>query len=468
MPDKYHIKTNHIQPRLPRIGKFGVVDWREDCARCHNCVKKACVYDRYREENIFIRDLDEVHTLYYECMGCFSCIQNCTKNLLTMSINPEYRNLGNEYWTPQIISTTWLEAETGKVPVSGAGYRGKFSGDGFDSMWTDMSEIVRPTRDGIHGREYISTSVDIGRKPSFLNFKEGNMEMNLPPNLTLPFPVIFDLPSYIHTLPELEPCVIETAKQTGLIAIIDPKKWESITLNNKEEYLEHIAFFLSPGDPEIPADRLRKTKLIELADGPAIEQQLTFLKKKYPELIIVVRLPMDCNALKRVQELTKYNIEALHLVADLKGNEIGIENPKFMKEIVREAHNILLKTSKRDEITLIAGGGVGLSEHVAKAIICGADLVSVNLPLLIALECRLCSSCKPGDYCAAKLDKDIDLKYGSGRMTNLIGAWHWQLVELMGAMGMREVRRLRGDVGRAMFKNELEEEIYGPIFRKQN
>ena len=26
-------------------------------------------------------------------------------------------------------------------------------------MWTDMSEIVRPTRDGIHGREYISTSV---------------------------------------------------------------------------------------------------------------------------------------------------------------------------------------------------------------------------------------------------------------------------------------------------------------------
>ena len=37
-------------------------------------------------------------------------------------------------------------------------------GAGFDSMWTDMSEIVRPTRDGIHGREYINTSVDLGRK----------------------------------------------------------------------------------------------------------------------------------------------------------------------------------------------------------------------------------------------------------------------------------------------------------------
>jgi hypothetical protein len=40
-------------------------------------------------------------------------------------------------------------------------------------MWTDMSEIVRPTRDGIHGREYISTAVDIGRKPAYLTFERG-------------------------------------------------------------------------------------------------------------------------------------------------------------------------------------------------------------------------------------------------------------------------------------------------------
>jgi len=109
---------------------------------------------------------------------------------------------------------------------------------------------------------------------------------------------------------------------------------------------------------------------------------------------------------------------------------------------------------------------IGLSEHVAKAIICGADVVSINLPLLIAIECRLCETCKPGDYCPSKLDTEIDLQYGVGRMTNLIGAWHWQLVELMGAMGMREARRLRGDVGRAIFKDEIEEEIYGPIFGK--
>jgi ferredoxin len=466
MPEKYHIKTSHVQPKLPRIGKCGVVDWREDCARCHNCVKKACVYDKYREESTFIRDLDEVHTLYYECMGCFSCVQNCTKNLLTLALNSEYQKLGNEYWKPQILSTTWLEAETGKVPVSGAGYRGKFSGPGFDSMWTDMSEIVRPTRDGIHGREYISTSADIGKKPHFLDFKDDKLVTVLPPLFSIPFPVIFDMSSEKHTLPVLEPCIIETAKQTGLIALIDSRKWNSIKLHNKEEYLNNIAFFLNPDGPQISKEILGKTRLVEIPDSENVVQQIASIKKIHPGIIIAVRLLMDGRVVQRIDELSKIDVEAIHVIADLNGNEIGAKNPRFVKDVLREVHGCLIKNEKRDEVTLIAGGGIGLSEHVAKAIICGADLVSINLPLLIAIECRLCESCKPGDYCPSKLNSEIDVQYGAGRMTNLIGAWHWQLVELMGAMGMREVRRLRGDVGRAMFKDEIEEEIYGPIFRK--
>ena len=302
MPEKYHIKTSHVLPRLPRIGKCGIVDWREDCARCHNCVKKACVYDKYREENTFIRDLDEVHTLYYECMGCFSCVQNCTKNLLTLALNSEYQKLGNEYWTPQILTTTWLEAETGKVPVSGAGYRGKFSGPGFDSMWTDMSEIVRPTRDGIHGREYISTSVDIGKKPSFLNFQNNKLETVLPPLISIPFPVIFDMSSEKHTLPILEPCIIETAKQTGLIAIIDSKKWKSIKLHNIEQYLKNIAFFLNPDGPQIPKEILDKTRLVEIPDNKNIEQHIASIKKNHPGIIIAVRIFMDEKITKRIDE----------------------------------------------------------------------------------------------------------------------------------------------------------------------
>jgi glutamate synthase domain-containing protein 2 len=142
---------------------------------------------------------------------------------------------------------------------------------------------------------------------------------------------------------------------------------------------------------------------------------------------------------------------------------VQAEKPRFIKDLVRQIHTGLIEAGRRDEVTLMAGGGIALPEHMAKAIICGADLVTINLPLLIALECRLCSACRPGMGCPAGLEQ-IDPAYAAGRMTNLIAAWHDQLIEVMGAMGMREVRRLRGDVGRAMFFEQLEEESFGKLF----
>jgi glutamate synthase domain-containing protein 2 len=157
------------------------------------------------------------------------------------------------------------------------------------------------------------------------------------------------------------------------------------------------------------------------------------------------------------------DIEVIHVVADANGNELTAQKPRFLKEMIRHIHTTLIERGVRDEITLMAGGGIALPEHMAKAIICGADLVTTNLPLLIALECHLCESCEPGMPCPARLEK-IDRAYAVGRMTNLIAAWHDQLIELMGAMGMREARRLRGDVGRAMFFENLEEETFGKLF----
>jgi hypothetical protein len=108
-------------------------------------------------------------------------------------VNPEWRRLGDAYFTPDILSTTWYQAESGRIPVSGGGYGGPFSGAGFDSMWTDMSEIVRPTRDGIHGREYISTSVDIGRKLPHLSFADG-VPGDAPPLVQIPMPATASAP----------------------------------------------------------------------------------------------------------------------------------------------------------------------------------------------------------------------------------------------------------------------------------
>ncbi len=51
-----------------------------------------------------------------------------------------------------------------------------------------------------------------------------------------------------------------------------------------------------------------------------------------------------------------------------------------------------------------------------------------------------------------------------------MGSWHSQLLEMLGAMGIREARRLRGEVGRCMFFEDLEKAAFGRIFgkRKEN
>ncbi|MEJ2649948.1 MAG: glutamate synthase-related protein, partial [Sedimentisphaerales bacterium] len=387
MPEKYHIKTKPIPPRRPRIGKYGIVDWREDCARCHNCVKKACVYDRHRQEAEYIRNLRDVDVLFFDCMGCLYCVQNCTKGLLRLTVNPEYENLGNGYWTPDIIQTTWAQAETAKIPVSGAGYRGRFAGPGFDSMWTDMSEIVRPTRDGIHGREYISTLVDIGRKLPFLSFQEKELSNTNQALLTIPMPLIIDMPSNQYSLPDIGPILRETAKQTGLFALVDTNMgWKP----EPQDDLSHIAFQLTEDSPEPPIEVLAKTKLLQILDSPKVIEKIKTLKKSLPEMVISVKVNLDSNGCERAIELAGLpEIEVLHLAADLNGDEIGADKPRFIKDMIRRIHTTLVENGNRDEITLIASGGIALAEHLAKIIICGADLAAINLPLLVALECHL-------------------------------------------------------------------------------
>jgi hypothetical protein len=133
---------------------------------------------------------------------------------------------GDPYWTAEIVTQTWYMAETGRIPISGAGYGGKFAGAGFEGMWLDMSEIVRPTRDGIHGREYISTQVDLGGGVTALEFDSGKtLHSTLPPAIGLPIPVIFDpLPAPLPGRSALR-SLAQAAARLQTLALIAPEDY---------------------------------------------------------------------------------------------------------------------------------------------------------------------------------------------------------------------------------------------------
>jgi len=464
MLKKYHVKTKIAPPRFTPIGKSGIVDFSEDCARCQACAKDACIYDVYTNRKFDSKRLAD--SIDYLCKNCFRCIQTCKKDLLSKSINPEYLKMGDEYWTPDIISHNWYQAETGKIPVSGAGYRGKFVDKGFDEMWTDMSEIVRPTRDGIHGREYISTSVDLGKKLSVLEFdKGGTLISKVPQIIDIPIPMIFNVLPFGTINENVLVAMAKAAQELNTFMIIREKDLTPPLM----PYANWLIPQTSIKNDKLPEEIVRNARIIELLYEDDWGRLLKSVKKMNPEAIVSIKVPLNNKATTIVEDLTLRGVEIIHLYANVNGNAINDDNPKFIKDLIREVHLNLVEKSLRDEVTLLVSGGIAMAEHVAKVIICGADGVAIDLPLLIALECRLCKRCQRGLPCPVEVG-NIKPEWAVQRIMNLVGAWRSQLLEVLGAMGLREVRRLRGEVGRGMFFQDLERENFAPIFgeRKKN
>ncbi len=452
MPSKYQIHTAAVPNKFRAVTRSGVIAWEEGCLKCARCVKKECVYNVYGTRSLDERQM--LDSLDSACQDCFRCVQNCPGRLIQKGVNPTYRTIGDHYWTPEILSNLWFQAETGKIPVSGAGYGGPFAGPGFDAMWTDMSEIVRPTRDGIHGREYISTTVDLGRKVMALQFDEkGDITHPIPPLVEIPVPIIFDVLPFSPPRRHILRAFLRAASELGTFVVIRESEWASLY----ERFLPNTILLLDRGPDHRNGHLLDQLRIVEVPDNAAVMEWYRTLKDKKPDLLVAIRMPLSPATGARITELTREGAEIIHCVADQFGMEEADE-PLFIKERLKEVHLSLVDNGLRDQITIIAGGGIAMAEHMAKVIICGADAVSCDVPLLVAMECRVCRRCAQGIACPVNLE-EVDPGWGSRRIKNLMAGWHNQLLEIMGAMGIREARRLRGEMGRAMFFEDLEQEF---------
>lgn len=414
------------------------------CISCGQCIE-ACVYGVHDRHPRDVRRMNEPND--YLCRACFRCIQECPRQALTIAPNATFLQLGRGPFTAEVISSLMRQADDGRIPVLGAGYRGAFAGPGFDSMWTDMSEIVRPTRDGIHGREYISTAVDLGARPLRLDFNAplprsgGGWEGALPPAVEIPLPLIFnELP--LHRFKSVTLALLRAAHELNTFAIVRRSEWQS----KYAPFAHHVILHLNDAS-EI--DEFVSRFRIVRVDDPSLVARI---KAVAPETIVMVRCSFDA---ERVEQLARDGAEVIHIAANWDGAGLIEQLPQI--------HQRLLDTGQRDTLTLIASGGIAMAEHLPKTIILGADALAIDLPLLVALECLLQDECFQNNHCARGLEA-IDPAWGAQRIVNLMASWRNQLLEVLGAMGMREVRRLRGERGRAMWKSELDEKLIDPIF----
>jgi glutamate synthase domain-containing protein 2/Na+-translocating ferredoxin:NAD+ oxidoreductase RNF subunit RnfB len=452
---KYRVQTERTPRRFPAIPPVSRIEW-DGCLGCLECVKQsACIFDVFDKPSFDLlgatRDEEAL------CVGCMRCVQECKNAILLRAKNPEFEALGDAYWRPAVIESIWHQAETGVIPVSGAGYGGPHSGPGFDAMWTDMSEIVRPTRDGIHGREYISTAIDLGRRPARLRFGPGQeLLTSMPPLRAISVPLVLDRPPLAACASAVGKVLARAAVTLDTLAVAGFHE----AAGPLAEHQRHLLVQIGPRDD--PA-RLPDVAAVELEDGPLLEGRVAELQQRHPALILVVRLALDEAAAARALALVDLGVGVIHLQASADGKGRGGRADTFQTDLMREVHGRLVEGALRERVSLLVTGGIALPEHLAKAILCGADGVGLGLATAVAMECRLCRRCQMGQPCPVELER-VEVGWGARRVVNLVGAWHAQLIEILGAMGLREARRLRGELGRAMFFEDLERESFAPLF----
>ncbi|MFQ5943165.1 MAG: glutamate synthase-related protein [Anaerolineales bacterium] len=433
-PNRFKVLTNRVA--LAKLLFRELIQYR---GNLDTVLSRPCVYGVFSSPLGAFMARDEL------CVGCLRCtVQH--PNVVEILPNPERLNIGDSYIDPDLVETLLYEAASGRIPVRGAGYGGSFGGTGWDTIWTDMSEIVRPTRDGIHGREFISTSVLIGWTPLVQEFEShSSLAESSRPLIELPIPVLFDrLPvdkqsAYAATT--------AAASTLATLAIVPADRWDEELLQS-----ESTVPLVDPEDLGRLAARDRFFRMIEL-DGwnQTAYSQLT---SAFPETVVAVRLDVDAD----LSEPLESGVEVFHLTADYHGQT----NSGFTLDAIRAAHEGLIVRGIREQVTLIGSGGIAAAEHVPKAIIAGLDVVAIETAAMIAMQAQFHNEVHTASDSQIEMPH-TDPAWAAQRLVNLMGSWRDQLLEILGAMGLREVRRLRGEIGRAMFQADMEREAFAGI-----
>jgi glutamate synthase domain-containing protein 2 len=118
---------------------------------------------------------------------------------------------------------------------------------------------------------------------------------------------------------------------------------------------------------------------------------------------------------------------------------------------IPKVHRFLEAEGIRDQVVLMASGGVRTAWDIAKAIALGADGCIIGTAELVALGCMRLGTCERERGCPfgiattdPELAKQIDPVEGARRIGNLYAAWRLQLAGILARLELATVQHLRG------------------------
>jgi glutamate synthase domain-containing protein 2 len=118
---------------------------------------------------------------------------------------------------------------------------------------------------------------------------------------------------------------------------------------------------------------------------------------------------------------------------------------------IPKVHKYLVSENIRDQVVVMASGGIRSAYDIGKAIALGADGVVLGTSELVAIGCTRCSNCERGRGCPFGLtttDPELALlvepEWGARRISNLYASYAWQLGDILRRLGLNDIGDLRG------------------------
>jgi len=369
----------------------------------------------------------------------------------------------------------------------------------WDHLLFDACQVTNPSIDPL--REPMELRTYLGRKPdrvAILKAREGGflLEHMLPPQIRLQTPFIFSAMSYGSISLNAQKALAMAAKELGILFNCG----EGGLHRDLYPYGDHLIVQVASGRFGVHPRYLNAGVGLEIKIGqgakPGIGGHLPGEKVSL-EVSETRMIPVGTDALSPAPHHDIYSIEDLRLLVyalkeatDYKPVSVkiaAVHNVAAISSgivragadilhldgfrggtgaapsIVRDHVGIPLELALavvddrlrqegiRNQVSLVAGGGIRSSADAAKAIALGADAVALGTAALIAMGCTVCQRCHTGN-CSwgiatqrPELTRRLDPEAGAERLINLIRSWTLEIKELLGALGINALESLRGN-----------------------
>lgn len=387
--------------------------------------------------------------------------------------------LGDARWTPDLILATWLQAETGRPPENGLEYRVGQSGGGFDAL--DFRFL--PSEQWLAEQETIDTQIPLNRRP-------------YDRKISIPVPWYGAGMSYGSISEQI---MQARAKAAG--------QWHTFTSTGEGgypdslvPYHEHVITQVATGMFGVREETIQWAPIVEFKyaqgakpglGGHLLGDKATIAVARMRESVPWVSLfsPFPFHSVYSVEDHKKHidwvkaiNPEALVSVKVSTPTDIDMvavgsyyagahilqidggyggtgAAPEIAKKNIAmpielalpRVHRFLVQEGIRDEVVLMASGGIRTAYDIAKAIALGADGCILGTSELVALGCTRCSNCERGRGCPfgltttdPQLSQLVDPDWGAERIGRLYASFQAQLSDILRRLGLRSVQDLRG------------------------